>query len=222
MKFSRLLFQAATVLIGAAFIMNCHMDSITGQKGSGNAKTETRNISGFKKIAASGAVHVEVSIQKDFSVTVEADDNLLGLVKTETSGDTLKIYTADKISTKTDIKVKISMPSIENLDISAATVATVTNVKADSLEIKASSASKVKITGEAKTLKADASSASSIDAENLKTVDASVEASSASSATVSAANELKAKASGASSINYVGDPKSVKQDASDVSSVNKK
>ena len=69
---------------------------------------------------------------------------------------------------------------------------------------------------------ADASGASTIDAENLKVEDADVEASGASSATVSATNDLKVDASGASKISYNGEPKSIKQNSSGASSVTKK
>jgi hypothetical protein len=45
------------------------------------------------------AINVEVAVQKDFSVTVEADDNLLTNSKTALSAAiSLKIYTEDSIS----------------------------------------------------------------------------------------------------------------------------
>ncbi len=222
MKNFRLLFLIAILSIGAALSLSCKYESVTGKKGSGSAKSETRNVSGFKKIDASGAINVEVSFQNDYSVIIETDDNLLENIKTETSGDTLKIYSEGKISPTKIINVKISMPAIEGLNISGASSGNVANVKADSLEIKASGASKVKVAGEAKTLKADSNGASSIDAEGLKVENADIEASGASSATVSVVNELKANASGVSNIYYVGEPKNIKQDASGASSVKKK
>ncbi|MGI8788238.1 MAG: head GIN domain-containing protein [Pyrinomonadaceae bacterium] len=223
-KYGLLIFVFA-LSVGLAFSTNCSFGgfkNLGGVQGSGTSKTETRNVSGFSKIDAGGAMNVEVSIQKNFSVEVQADDNLLANIKTETSGDTLKIYSEDRISPKTRISIKISMPEIKGLDVSGASSGNVSNVNADSLELKASGASKIKIDGTAKELNADASGNSTIDAENLKAEDADVDASGASSATVSASGDLKVEASGASKIAYVGEPKNIKQNSSGASSVVKK
>lgn len=211
--------------IGLVFSINCNFgsfSSLSGVQGSGTSKSETRNLSGFTKIDAGGAINVEVAVQKDFSVAVEADDNLLTNIKTEVSGDTLKIYSEDRISPKTRINVVISMPELEGLDVSGASSGNIANVNADSLELKASGASKIKINGTTKELNAEASGASSIDAESLKVENADVEANGASKAIVSATNDLNVNASGASKITYVGEPKHIKQDSSGASSVTKK
>ena len=123
MKKLGLLVFIFALAVGLIFSTNCGLGSFTnlsGVQGSGTAKTETRNVSGFKKVDAGGAINVEIAVQKDFSVTVEADDNLLTNIKTEVSGNTLKIYSEDRISPKTKIKVVISMPAIEALDVSGA------------------------------------------------------------------------------------------------------
>lgn len=223
-KFGFIIFIFA-LSIGLVFSTSCSFGSFSdfgGVQGSGTSKTETRNVSGFTKIDASGAVSVEISVQKDFSVEVQADDNLLANIKTEVSGDTLKIYSEDRISPKTKINIKVSMPKIEDLEVSGASSANVANANADSLELKASGASKIKIDGTVKELKGDASGASTIDAENLKAEEAEIEASGASKAIVSATNDLEVNASGASKITYVGEPKNIKQNSSGASSVTKK
>lgn len=223
-KFGLLVFIFA-LSIGLAFSTNCNFSNIKnlgGVQGSGTSKTETRNATGFTKIDASGAVNVEVTVGKGFAVEVQADDNLLANIKTETSGDTLKIYSEDRISPKTQINIKVSMPEIENFEVSGASSGNIANVKADDLELKASGASKIKIEGEAKDLNADASGASSIDAENLKAENAEADASGASRITVLANNDLDVDASGASKIIYVGEPQKLKQNSSGASSIVKK
>jgi hypothetical protein len=213
------------LIIGVILSGGCglgRINNLSGVRGSGNAKTETRKADGFSKVDASGAVNVEIVAQKDFSVSIEADDNLLGNIKTEVSGDTLKIYSEDKISPKTQINVKISMPEIVGLEVSGASSADVSSVKTDLIKLKASGASKIRIDGEVIRLDADASGASKIDAEELKGEDANVDASGASTATVLATEEVHLDASGASKISYVGEPKRIKQNASGASSINKK
>jgi hypothetical protein len=216
-------FAGCVFFLMIALLSGCRgINNLGGVQGSGKAKTETRNVSGFKKIKAENALNVEVSVQKDFALTVEADDNLLEHIKTEVSGDTLTISIKDGISPKTKLNVKVSLPELKDLDISGASTANVSGVKTDSLKLNASGASKIKIDGEAKSLEAIASGASGIDAENLKVENAKANASGASSVTVSPTGELDADASGASSVIYTGDPKNIKQNSSGASSVKKK
>lgn len=196
--------------------------NLQGVQGSGTPKTESRNVSDFKKIDAGGAVNLEISAQKEFSVAVQADDNLLEHIKTETNGDTLKIFSEGNLSPKTKINVKISMPELDSLHVSGASNAVASGVKGDSLKLDASGASKIKIEGSANSLNSDASGASEIDAENLRVENADVDASGASSTIVAATNQLKADASGASSIYYTGEPQSVVPKTSGAGSVKKK
>lgn len=220
-KFGLVIFAFA-LFIGILSAMNCNTGNLSGVQGSGNTKSEKREVSEFTKVEGGGAITLEIVAQKDFSVEVEADDNLLQYIKTEVSGDTLKVFSEGRISPKTKLLVKISMPELNSLEISGASGATVSNVKTDSLKLEAGGASKIKIDGEAKSLESDASGASKIDAEGLKVENADVEASGASSMTVSASNELKADASGASTIYYTGEPKTVLPNSSGASSVKQK
>ncbi len=191
-------------------------------KGSGVTKVEKRDVAGFKKIEVSGAIEVEITAQKDFSVDVEADDNLLEYVKTEVDGDTLKIYTKSRIWKSNKIRVVISMPELTETVVSGASKITANNVKTDSFKIDVSGASKIEVNGEAKDLKIEASGASKINAENLKVANADVDVSGATSVTVNATEEVKAEASGASKINYIGEPKNLIKDVSGASKVSQK
>lgn len=223
-KFGLIIFVFA-LSIGLAFSVNCSFGTISnlsGVQGSGTSKTEIRNETDFTKIDASGAVNVEVTVGNAFRVEVQADDNLLANIKTETSGDTLKIYSEDRISPKTQVLIRVSMPEIENFEVSGASSGNLTNVRANDLELKASGASTIKINGTANDLNADASGASTIDAEGLRTENAKVEASGASKAFVTATDDLNIDASGASKITYIGEPKNLKQNSSGASSIAKK
>ena len=222
MKKLGLIVFLSALLIGTFSAISCSIGNLSGVQGSGNSKSEKRNVSGFKEVNAEGAINLEIVAQKDFSLEVEADDNLLPNIKTEVNGDTLKIFTNDKISSKTKIVVKISMPEVTSLDISGASGAAVSFAKTDTLKLVANGASKIKIDGQINTLNSDASGASSIDAENLKVENADVEASGASSVTVSATNELKADAFGASTIYYTIEPKNLVPKSSGASSIKKK
>jgi hypothetical protein len=189
--------------------------------GSGVAKIEQRNIDDFQKVDVSGAMNVEVIADKDFNVTVEADDNLLGQIRTELDGDTLKVYSKGRISPKTKITVKISMPNLDGIEVSGASNVTASNLKNDDLEINLSGASKLKIDGKTTNAKFDVSGASKFDGENLEIENAEIDNSGASNVLVSVTKNLTADTSGASRVTYIGNP-AVEKNVSGASSVVKR
>lgn len=190
-----------------------------GVRGSGNVQTEKRNLRDFKSIDAGGMFEIEVVAQKDFSVEVDADDNLLPLIKTEVNGDTLEITTEKRISPKNTIRIRIAAPDIDKLEISGASKVSLANVKNDALKIEASGASKIKVDGETRNLDVELSGASRLDAEGLKAENVSVDGSGASSANVFVTGDLKVDLSGASKVNYTGTPKNLEKSTSGASSV---
>lgn len=190
-----------------------------GVRGSGNAASEKRELTGFKSVDVSGALQVEIAAGKDFSVEIDADDNLLPLVKTEVSGSTLKLWTEGRISPKSPMRIRISAPDIDGLETSGASKIAIGGVKNSALAINSSGASKIEVEGSTGTVTVDVSGASSIDASNLTAENATVDASGASKVSVNASNEVKADASGASKISYSGSPKNLVKKTSGASKV---
>lgn len=224
-KFGLIVFIVA-LCIGVASVFNTSFGSFSFSfcnriVGSGIAKTEQRDIGDFQKVDVSGAVNVEVFADKDFAVSVEADDNLLGQIKTELDGDTLKVYSKGWFSPKTKITVKISMPKLEEVEVSGASNVTASNLKNENLEVNLSGASKLKIDGKTTNAKFDVSGASKFDGENLEIENAEIDNSGASSVLVSVTKNLTADTSGASKVTYIGNP-AVEKNVSGASSVVKR
>lgn len=188
-------------------------------KGSGNTATEEREVKGFTGVDVSGVFQVEIVAQKEFGVEIQADDNLLPLIRTEVRNGILHIETEKSISSQNGMKVMISAPDIDSLEASGAAHINLSGVKNDKLRIDTSGASKINLSGETAKLEIEVSGASGIEAENLKADKANVDASGASHVSVFAATELLAEASGASSVTYSGSPKSVRKNTSGVSSI---
>jgi hypothetical protein len=193
--------------------------SFGGVQGSGNLQTEKRNAADFKSIDVGGVFEVEVVAQKDFSVEVEADDNLLQYIRTEVKGGTLEIKADKRLSPKNPIHIRVSAPNIEKLEVSGVSKLSLTNLQNDSLKIDVSGASKVMIDGATKNLDVELSGASRLDAENLKSENANVDGSGASNASLSVSGDLKVDLSGASKVIYTGNPKNLEKSTSGASSV---
>ena len=192
------------------------------QTGSGNIVSQKREVSNFKSVDVSSAFVVEIVAGKDFSVEVQADDNLLPLIETSVSGGTLHIGTEKSVSTKNDMIVRITAPEIEKIEASGACKVNASGITNKSLTIDTSGASKISVTGETSELSVEVSGASNIDTDQLKTVNANIEASGASKVYVNVSGDLHAQASGASRIVYSGEPRSLDVDKSGGGSVTRK
>ncbi|HEY0460546.1 MAG TPA: head GIN domain-containing protein [Pyrinomonadaceae bacterium] len=190
-----------------------------GIQGSGNTVNEKRDAADFNAVEVGGVFEVEIVAQKDFSVEVVADDNLLQYIKTEVNGDTLEISSVKSISPKSAIRVRIGAPNIENLQVSGVSKVSLANLKNDTLKVDASGASKIKVDGETKNLEVELSGASRLDAENLKSENVNVDGSGASNAAVNVSGDLRADLSGASKVTYTGNPRNLEKSTSGASSV---
>lgn len=190
-----------------------------GIKGSGNAATEKREVAGFKGVDVGGAFHVEIVAGNEYSVEVEADDNLLPLITTRVEGSVLHIGSEKSLSPRSQLRVRISSPDIDSLDASGASKISLTGVKNSALNVSSSGASKITVEGTTGNLTVDVSGASKIEAERLQAENASVDASGASHVSVNASNEVRADASGASKISYATGAKNVIKKTSGASKV---
>jgi hypothetical protein len=230
-KFGIIIFIVA-VLIGVAFSNLFSFGRVSGKlfnfsfgtstKGSGVASSEVREARDFKGVEVGGIFEVEIRAGKDFSVQVEADDNLIQYVRTEVRGGVLRIETTKRISSQTPLRIVVSAPDIEMVDVSGVSKVSVTGISNPALRLETSGASKVSISGETAVFTVGVSGASRIDADGLKTKDATIKASGASHVNVAASERLVANASGASKIGYTGSPARVEEDTSGASKIYKK
>jgi hypothetical protein len=215
--------EKRVLLISLVLVMlgGCHW-SRHDVAGSGTMKLEKRTVPAFAVVKVSGAFEVEIVAQKEQSLEVEGDDNLLPLIKTEVSGGVLNIHTDTGFNTKNKLRVRISVPNLDGLDSSGASDIVASNVKSETFTIDTSGASNIQVSGETKTLDIDMSGAGEVDARDLRAQKVTVDASGAANADVYASEELRVDASGAGKVNYYGDPKNVVQDTSGAAKITKK
>jgi len=211
--------------------------------GSGNVKTETRQIAGkFDQVRSERGLDV-IIIQSDVaSVVVEADDNLLPKIETKLEGNTLVI--TSEFNSYTNVaskKITVSMPTIvgldaesgsnlktkgnirtEKMDLSTSSGASMeVTLEADKLTVEASSGSNMEVIGKALDLQTDSSSGSVIKAGDLLANEITADASSGSTTLVHPLVKLDGSASSGGSVKYNNDPKSFTKDESSGGSVTK-
>jgi len=176
------------------------------EKGNGRVATQQRSATDFRGVDVGGVFQVEITAGRDFEVEVEADENLLPLITTKVDGGILKIEAEKKITSDNPLRVRISAPDINELDVSGAANLKLSGVKNNALSVDSNGASKVKVSGETNKLALNMSGASKVDADELRAANVNVDASGASRAKVNVSEGLSVDASGASHITYSGTP----------------
>ncbi|TAI49250.1 head GIN domain-containing protein [Flagellimonas allohymeniacidonis] len=221
------LARIAIAVLMALFASSCNFDINfgAGKKGNGVVVEEPRNITeDFSTISAAEGLDVFVTQDKDFSISVEADENVIDLIATDISDGKLRIHTVENIGRATK-KIYVTLPEIQGLKSSSGADLIVQNViESDKLELDASSGSDlkvelvasevsadassgadIKLSGRAEVLYADASSGADIRARDLEVKRCNAEASSGSDISVHVTESLVADASSGADISYTGE-----------------
>src|SRR5688572_4479854 len=122
----------------------------TSIKGSGDLVKEKRSRSGFTGIDAGGSIKRDVIKGDAFDVEVEADDNIIALVETKVSGNTLEIQMKDGYScSNSTVHVTVRLPKLEGLGLSGASHAKAIGINTERLTVDISGASDLTLKGSA-------------------------------------------------------------------------
>jgi hypothetical protein len=88
--------------------------------GSGTAKTDTRNVSGFTGVGISVPAKVTIVQGDKEGVTLEGDDNIVAIIETEVERGGLKLRFAERgtnVKTKLPLKATIHVKTLESLSV---------------------------------------------------------------------------------------------------------
>ncbi len=228
----------------ALFFTSCQFDINFGEgvKGNGNVESETRTVSAdFTEIKATEGLDVYVTQESEFSIRVEADENVIDLIRTDIKDNMLHIHAEENIGRCKSKKIYVSLPTVTKLHTtSGADLFGQNTIKADDIELKSTSGSDIKVSvnanqvdcdtssgadirvsGTANALYADASSGSDIKAGDLEVKKCVASASSGADITVNTSESLTAEASSGADIKYKGNPENVSKNKSASGSVHK-
>jgi len=210
--------------------------------GNNHVVKKEREAGKFTGLKVGSGIDVYLKQADNESIVVEADENLHEYIITEISNGMLNIYTEANIREAERKVVYVTMKDIISLSTSSAgDIIGETSIRAENLELSASSAGNIKLevyakevktrisssgditlTGESDILNANLSSAGDLNAFGLEVREADISASSAGDADISVAERLRARASSAGDINYRGNPKYLDAQSSSAGSVSRK
>lgn len=216
---------------------------LTGTKGNQHVVTEERTVTySFDGIDVSQGISVYITQGDEEKITVETDENIQELLKTTvTKNGILKIFFDEPVR---NIKTKNVYVTIKNVQLlessSGSTITAEEAIHAESIQLKsssgssirvelvstntsskASSGSSIKIIGRTNALDAKASSGSTIRADRFEASEVEAQVSSGASIEVYATDVLSADASSGGSIEFNGNPKKIVKNTSSGGSVHK-
>jgi len=217
--FKRSLFVTVVLLLGAC--------GVSAVRGSGDLVTESRDVSGFDRIAVHGSGEVIITQDGTESLTVETDDNVIEYVTTEVKGRTLELGFEDNVLVSpTRLTFNLHLKDLTGLDISGSGEIEAESIEADRLEIKVSGSGDVRIdslaagdvevkisgsgdvelAGEAAGQDINIGGSGKYHAGDLKSEVVEVSISGSGDATVWATESLDIDISGSGSVTYYGKP----------------
>lgn len=217
------------VLLGACAlppVMSGPSESITG---SGTPVTHQYDIKDFDRLVISNAFKADVTEGDTFVVEVTVDDNLEQYLDVSKQGDTLTVGLKPGLNlglNRATMRATITLPGLRAIEANGASQVTLGGFESnDSLDVQASGASTVRgdiqagdttfdvsgastvrFNGQGDNGSVTVSGASTADLADFAMKDVKVDANGASTAIVTVGGRLDAQASGASKVEYLGDP----------------
>jgi hypothetical protein len=196
-------------------------------RGDGNFIDQTRTVPAFHVIDVESGIQVEVHVGAKAKVEIRAEDNILPLVETEVSGETLHIRFAEGTHSDAGVNIRVTVPSLTRIKADGGARVSGEIAKVDSLKLEASGGAEVRLQGlEVKSLQANGSSAATLDLagradelalkatgatrfplENLAVRAVQISASGACRGAIQASELVTGSITGASSLNITGGAK---------------
>jgi hypothetical protein len=232
-----------TLLFVATLFSSCAVDMFNRVNGNRNVVTEDRSTKDdFTKIKVSTGLDLYISQGSKNQITVEADENLQDIIRTEVKDGVLRIYSEKNIWRAKARKVYVTVETLEaltatsgsdayaketlkvnDLKISATSGADIhISVSANTIETTATSGSNIEISGISNNHISKATSGASIDAYQLRSKNVTVKVTSGANINVYASESIDAKATSGGDIDFKGSPKKVNKKTSSGGSVSAK
>lgn len=220
------------VFLIAIFGASCDFLEKTIQ-GNGNVKKEDRNVSNTERIKSFGSFDIDIVQGSTPGVTIEADDNLIPYIVTESKDGALEIRTREHFRLRSDNKIKVTVTTddLEQVEIAgsgnvkgigkftgrdhlkigiAGSGDMDLSVNTPKIDADIAGSGNITLSGETRDTKIEIAGIGNYHAENLKSENVEIHIAGSGNAEVFAENSLSIDIAGSGDVNYRGNA-SVKQ-----------
>ena len=232
-------FSFLIIMAFALFMMpGCGSDC---KKGSGNMTTENRKVANFTKLDISGGFKISIKQDTGASLSITTDDNLIKDIQADVSGDKLTLKANNGKCTSGVIMVNITVKNlsdiktlgtvdlvsngkltIQDLSLNLAGVSKIDfDLSAGNVVIGSSGIANVMLKGQASSNAVDFSGSGTLTAFDFIVGKYTLNSSGQSHCQINVLNELNVSSSGASQVEYKGNPSTIKNNKAGASSLKK-
>jgi hypothetical protein len=150
-------------------------------EGNGMAARDERAVAAAQQLDVSGPIMVEVRVGAAPQMVVEADSNLLPLIRTEVRGDELRIWTDASFSTRNPIRITYSTPQLVEVRSSGSGRITVSGLAGAPLKVRKNGSGRIELSGQVAGFDAQNRGSGTIEASGLRATNANLSVSSSGS-----------------------------------------
>ena len=179
--------------------------------GNGSIKTESRDIPTFEAVTCDGSYEVQIDCQAKQSLSIETDENLLPLIKTEVHNKTLHIYTKGFLLPSNRIRIAASVQNIKDFTSNGSTEGDINNINNNDLDIGINGSGKLHLNGKSGNVDFHTSGSSKIDATSLISENSHIQINGSGNIQVYATNSIDVQINGSGTVKYKGHAKNVNQ-----------
>jgi hypothetical protein len=179
----RSLLAAACLLAlsGCAIIVNGNDDvqvksvfNSDAVVGDGHLAHERRAVGNVGALDVSGPLEVNVRVGPAPSLEVDADSNLLPLIRTEVSGGALRMWVAGNVRSNNSLRVTYTVPTLTQVRASGSGRLTVSELNGAPLDFSKSGSGTAQLSGRVSRLDVQQSGSGQVNASALRTGDANL------------------------------------------------
>ena len=225
-------FAIGLIFLGLFFFTVINLNGCSGVgtiRGSGNVISEGREVSDFDRIHLDGIGQIFITQGETEGLVIEAEDNIMTIIDTDVSGDTLEIglQSGRSINPTRDIKFYVTVTDLEGLsldglgsvsaeglqlesleiEIDGSGEITINDLEADSIVTEMNGLGSVTIRGSVVDQEIEIDGAGSYNGRDLESETTEINLNGLGSVTVSVEDELEVDIDGAGSVTYSGNPR---------------
>jgi hypothetical protein len=199
-----MLIPAVVVVLATA---GCHeAPSASSTRGSGISVTDQREVAPFATVELAGANTVVIHVGAPPSVAVTGDDNIVGRVTTLVRAGRLVIDDTGSFTTKVPMRVAVSVPSLDRVELSGAGTVTVDGVTGADLGAELTGNGTLVVSGTVRRETAVLAGAGTLDLHDVLADESIARLQGTGTIRIQATSTLDATLTGVGTILYGGDP----------------
>lgn len=207
---------AAAVILAIA---GCRIEAPPGVRGNGVYLSENRSdtIAPFDRVSLDSSANVEITVDPSLAtpaVVVSADENLLGIIRTEVRDSRLHIRSERSHSSRNGVLVEIIVPSLSATYIRGSGNMYARNIEAQSFQARISGSGQMTLSGRASQADYAVTGSGSIIAGELEAAAAAAHIGGSGNISLFASEDARLSISGSGGIACYGHPARVNRNVS--------